>query len=90
VYSLPIINFFRFQIFDPSAFLVWSEEAFSLWSGMWLNLYEMGTESYELIERIRDTYFLVAIIDNDYVSSSSTGSKLWGSMLEAFNKNLSH
>jgi hypothetical protein len=50
----------------------------------------MGTESYELIEEIRDTYFLVAIIDNDYVSSSSTGSKLWGSMLEAFNKNLSH
>eukprot|EP00980_Cylindrotheca_fusiformis_P004703 scaffold993_cov110-Cylindrotheca_fusiformis.AAC.13 len=70
-------------IFDPSSFLVWSEEAFSLWSGMWLNLYEPGTQSYDLIEKIKDTYFLVAIIDNDYVSVSE-GSNLWGFMLEAF------
>ena len=37
---------------------------------MWLNLYEFGTESYDLIEEVQDTYFLVAIIDNDYVSPS--------------------
>ena len=69
-------------IFDPSAFLVWSEEAFSLWSGMWLNLYEMGSESYELIEEIRDTYFLVAIIDNDFVSKDGESSLLWQAMLD--------
>ena len=40
---------------------------------MWLNLYEYGSESYELIERIRDTYYLVALIDNDFSCSSSDG-----------------
>jgi hypothetical protein len=55
-------------IFDPSIFVVWAEEAFSLWSSMWLSLYEYDSKSYELIERIRDTYYLVALIDNDFSS----------------------
>lgn len=49
-------------IFSPDAFLVWAEEAFSLWSTMWLNLYDYDSASYKLFETIRDTYFLVAII----------------------------
>jgi methylenetetrahydrofolate reductase (NADPH) len=56
-------------IFDPDTFLVWAEEAFSLWSTMWLSLYDFGSESYELIENIKDTYYLVAIIDNDYYTN---------------------
>ena len=71
-------------IFDPSVFLVWSEEAFSIWTSMWLNLYEMDSPSYELIENIRDTYYLVAIIDNDYIGSNE-GSSLWRTMLDAYN-----
>jgi methylenetetrahydrofolate reductase (NADPH) len=67
-------------IFDPSTFLVWSEEAFTLWTTVWLNLYELSSESYELIEHIRDTYYLVAIIDNDYVSSE-TGA-LWRAIFQ--------
>jgi hypothetical protein len=63
--------------------LVWAEEAFSLWSGMWLNLYEYDTESYELIEGIRDTYYLCAIFDNDYVSGEDNQeSSLWRAMLK--------
>ena len=42
---------------------------------MWLNLYEYGSESYELIDRIRDTYFLVALIDNDFCSGGKNGSE---------------
>jgi len=57
-------------IFDPSAFLVWAEEAFSLWTN-WNNLYEFDSESFELIENIRDTYYLVAIIDNNYLSKNN-------------------
>jgi methylenetetrahydrofolate reductase (NADPH) len=68
-------------IFDPDTFLIWAEEAFSLWTTMWLNLYEVGSDSYDLIESIRDTYYLVAIIDNDYVSQSEAG-KLWEAVLE--------
>lgn len=52
---------------------MWAEEAFSLWSTMWLNLYEYESESYELIEKIRDTYYLVALIDNDFSSGGSNG-----------------
>mmetsp|Transcript_16522 Transcript_16522/g.47426 ORF Transcript_16522/g.47426 Transcript_16522/m.47426 type:complete len:721 (+) Transcript_16522:150-2312(+) len=60
-------------IFDPKAFLVWAEEAFSLWTSMWLNLYDFDTPSFDLIETIRDTFFLVAIIDNDYIRGGNNG-----------------
>jgi methylenetetrahydrofolate reductase (NADPH) len=63
-------------IFDSSTFLVWAEEAFSLWTSMWLNLYDFESDSYELIESMRDTYYLVAIIDNDFISDTN-GGKLW-------------
>lgn len=67
-------------IFDPQAFCVWAEEAFSLWTSMWLDLYEPDSDSYNLIEDIRDTYFLVAIIDNDFMSED--GSQIWNAMFE--------
>jgi methylenetetrahydrofolate reductase (NADPH) len=70
-------------IFDPNTFLVWSEEAFSLWDSMWMNLYDFDSPSYQLIETIRDTYYLCAIIDNDYISGSDKaegGSPIWDAM----------
>jgi methylenetetrahydrofolate reductase (NADPH) len=71
-------------IFDPSVFVsIWSQEAFSLWTSMWLNLYDFGSPSYDLLEEIRDTFFLVAIIDNDFVGSNAGDSSLWLKMLEA-------
>ncbi|KAL3906857.1 MAG: hypothetical protein SGARI_003816 [Bacillariaceae sp.] len=70
-------------IFDPEVFLIWAEEAFATWSASWLPLYKKGTKSHALIEEIRDTFYLVAIIDNDYVSSGSNNdSPLWKTMLE--------
>lgn len=72
-------------IFDPDTFLIWAEEAFSLWTSMWLNLYEFGSTSFDLIENIRDTYYLVAIIDNDFMSSNEhQGGKLLEEMLRFF------
>lgn len=69
-------------IFDPTTFLVWAEEAFSLWTSLWQNLYDFESDSYELIENVRDTYYLVAIIDNDFVSANDKqGSHLWSTML---------
>jgi methylenetetrahydrofolate reductase (NADPH) len=48
---------------------------------MWLNLYDFDSESYELIETIRDTYYLCAIIDNDFVSDTDKGgSSIWKAM----------
>jgi len=66
-------------IFDPVTFIdVWSEEAFGLWTTMWLNLYEDESVSYDLIQKIRDEYFLVAIIDNNFMNKN----QLWEKLLE--------
>ena len=71
-------------IFDPSAFLVWAEEAFALWTSMWLSLYDFESESYEIIEKIRDTYHLCAVIDNDYISESKQGGlSIWDAIEKA-------
>lgn len=56
-------------IFDPESFIVWSKEAFLLWKEGWASLYDDETRSSELLHNIHDTYYLVAIIDNDYIES---------------------
>lgn len=84
----------RSTIFDPETFLVyWAEEAFSLWTAQWQDLYDFDSESFELIENIRDSYFLVAIIDNDYIAGAQNGviggagdGTLWRAMLESVPK----
>lgn len=70
-------------IFDPATYRVWAEEAFSLWTTLWSNLYDLDSPSFDLIESIRDQYYLVAIIDNDYISGSSdhTNTDIWSLLL---------
>ena len=64
-------------IFDPVTFVnVWSDEAFGLWTSMWLNLYQEGSDSYDLIRGIRENYYLVAIIDNDFMNKDYFWKKL--------------
>ena len=54
-------------IVDTRSFLIWKDEAFSLWMNDWASIYEAKSESYKLIKEIYDTYYLVNIVDNDYV-----------------------
>lgn len=75
-------------IFDPSTFLVWAEEAFALWTSMWLNLYDVESDSYGLIEGIRDSYFLCAIINNDYVSECNGKETIWNVLESARHEGL--
>ena len=56
-------------IVDMRSFLIWKDEAFSLWMDDWASIYEAKSESYKLIKEIYDTYYLVNIVDNDYVDS---------------------
>lgn len=70
-------------VFDPETFMgVWAEEAFSLWTTMWLNLYEEDSVSYELIESISSEFFLIAIVDNDFQKNDS----LWKCLLSVTNQ----
>ncbi|GMH52474.1 hypothetical protein TrLO_g7807 [Triparma laevis f. longispina] len=66
-------------VFDPEIFAhTWSEEAFSLWQTMWLSLYDEESEAYELLEEIHDTFYLVAIVDNEFQKDDN----LWKLLLE--------
>lgn len=65
-------------VVDPVSFMIWKDEAFSLWTERWGKLYDAGTHSHEIIEQIANNYFLVNLVDNDYPQ----GSCLWN-VLEA-------
>jgi methylenetetrahydrofolate reductase (NADPH) len=55
-------------VVDSNAFLVWREEAFALLRTHWLELYEEGSASRALLQKVHDTYFLVSLVDNDFVN----------------------
>ena len=57
-------------IFDTDTFLVWSQEAFQLWTSAWASLYDDESDSSALIYDMHDTYYLVAIVDNEYMDSN--------------------
>ena len=57
-------------VFDPETFIVWSKEAFDLWTKAWAMLYDDESDSCSLLYDIHDTYYLVAVIDNDYIDSN--------------------
>lgn len=54
-------------VVDPASFLVWKDEAFEIWSRGWARLYPEGDPSKNLLEEIQGSYFLVSLVDNDYV-----------------------
>jgi len=55
-------------VVDPDAFLVWKDEAFGLWKTQWASIYAEGSSSQKLIMDIVNSYYLVAIVDNNYIS----------------------
>merc|ERR1719327_18989 len=54
-------------VVDVNSFMAWKDEAFSPW-GEWSSIYAEGSESRKLIESISDTYYLVNIVDDNFVS----------------------
>eukprot|EP00127_Corallochytrium_limacisporum_P007433 Clim_evm36s251 gene=Clim_evmTU36s251 len=56
-------------VVDPVSFMVWKDEAFALWN-RWSKLYEPDTHSRKMIDRIRDSWYLVNVVDNDYINGN--------------------
>ena len=56
-------------VVDHESFMVWKGEAFSLWD-LWAEIYEPDGRSFALINSIHDTYFLVSLVDNDFVKGN--------------------
>ncbi|MEC9026633.1 MAG: hypothetical protein VYD20_03020, partial [Candidatus Neomarinimicrobiota bacterium] len=57
-------------IVDARSFMIWKNEAFSLWIDDWASIYENNTMSYSLLKKIYESYYLVNIVDNDFINSS--------------------
>jgi len=57
-------------VVDPASFSAWAEEAFALWK-QWESIYEKGSVSRQLIERVRKSYWLINIVDNDFTSETA-------------------
>jgi methylenetetrahydrofolate reductase (NADPH) len=54
-------------VVDSKSFAIWKDEAFDLWLDEWRVLYDKESISWNIINSIHDDYFLVNIIENDFV-----------------------
>ncbi|CAN0359191.1 unnamed protein product, partial [Hapterophycus canaliculatus] len=57
-------------IFDPETYMVWKGEAFRLWVDLWASLYDDESRSAELLHEVHDSYYLVAVVDNDFIDGN--------------------
>ena len=46
------------------------DEAFMLWQTHWASLYPPSSPSHAIISQIQDTYYLVNLVDNEYVEGN--------------------
>jgi len=54
-------------VVDAASFVVWKDEARAVWRTRWMSLYDPSSPSYKLLETIINTYFIVNIVDNNYI-----------------------
>jgi len=57
-------------VVDAKSFRIWKDEAFSLWLEEWRSLYDKKSDSWKLLSWIHDNYFLVNVVENDFVSGN--------------------
>ncbi|XP_004250093.1 methylenetetrahydrofolate reductase (NADH) 2 [Solanum lycopersicum] len=55
-------------VVDPASFMIWKDEAFEIWSRGWAQLYPETDPSRKLLEQVQNSYFLVSLVDNDYIN----------------------
>jgi methylenetetrahydrofolate reductase (NADPH) len=55
-------------VVDNGAFVAWKEEAFALWKSQWQSIYEDGSVGFNTIQSIVDDFYLINIVDNDFVN----------------------
>ena len=66
----------------PSLLSPPQSEAFDLWQNVWGSLYPKGSVSRDIISSITESYYLINLVDNDYVR----GSCLWDLLEEVLAK----
>ncbi|XP_021752218.1 methylenetetrahydrofolate reductase 2-like [Chenopodium quinoa] len=66
--AFPAKEIIQPTVVDPASFMIWKDEAFEIWSRSWAQLYPEGDSSKKLLEEVQNSYYLVSLVDNDYVS----------------------
>lgn len=57
-------------VVDHTAFYIWAKELFETIKEEWLPIYDKESKSAEVIKSLHDNYFLVNIVDNDFVGGN--------------------
>lgn len=57
-------------VVDPISFKYWKDEAYSLWLNQWQSLYDDESQSWSVIQNIHDNFYLVTLVDNDFVEGN--------------------
>lgn len=57
-------------VVDSESFQVWKDEAFLLWRVQWQSIFPCNSESWSAIQHIHDAYYLVSLVDNNFVSGN--------------------
>ncbi|KAK8983717.1 hypothetical protein V6N11_009505 [Hibiscus sabdariffa] len=65
-------------VVDPASFVVWKDEAFEIWSRSWSALYPDGDPSKKLLEQIQNSYYLVSLVDNNYMDGMGGQNRVSG------------
>ncbi|KAM7266338.1 hypothetical protein ACFE04_004235 [Oxalis oulophora] len=63
----PIMEIIQPTVVDPASFMIWKDEAFEIWSRGWAELYPESDPSRKVIHKVQSSYYLVSLVDNDYV-----------------------
>ncbi|KAI3379720.1 hypothetical protein SNEBB_004374 [Seison nebaliae] len=74
-------------VVDSEAFRIWKNEAFSIWKEKWQSLYDEDSLSYQLIDRVYTTFYLVNLVDNEFMREQST---IWDVLKETVHLSNSH
>ena len=70
-------------VVDAEAFQVWKEEAFALWRDVWAAAYDEDSDSHALLHGIASKYYLVNVVDNDFMNEGGLWEYIHAVMLEA-------
>lgn len=49
--------------------MIWKNEAFAGWK-KWASIYETDSSSHKVLNYIHDSFYLMNIVDNDYIASN--------------------
>jgi len=57
-------------IVDLQSFAAWKDEAFDTWTSIWGWIYEEGSRARTLLQQVKDTFYLVSVVENDFVKGN--------------------